>query len=96
MIAAIARVNGGRLATRNLDNFATSGLQLIAPWEFLTSRKCVALLLGYRRLSGQSHEHFIQVADLAEQFDQLIRVVLTEPARSAAALPKMLKFLARL
>ncbi|MGR9131923.1 PIN domain-containing protein [Rhizobium leguminosarum] len=34
MIAAIARVNGGRLATRNLDNFATSGLQLVSPWEF--------------------------------------------------------------
>ncbi|NKK91959.1 PIN domain-containing protein [Rhizobium leguminosarum bv. viciae] len=34
MIAAIARVNGGRLATRNLGNFATSGLQLISPWEF--------------------------------------------------------------
>ena len=34
MIAAIARVNGGRLATRNLDNFATSGIQLISPWEF--------------------------------------------------------------
>ncbi|MGR9138636.1 PIN domain-containing protein (plasmid) [Rhizobium leguminosarum] len=34
MNAAIARVNGGRLATRNLGNFATSGLQLISPWEF--------------------------------------------------------------
>lgn len=34
MIAAIARVNGGRLATRNLDDFATTGLDLMSPWEF--------------------------------------------------------------
>jgi predicted nucleic acid-binding protein len=34
MIAAIARVNGGRLATRNLADFATTGLQLISPWDF--------------------------------------------------------------
>jgi len=34
MIAAIARVNGGRLATRNLADFATAGLALISPWEF--------------------------------------------------------------
>lgn len=34
MIAATARVNGGRLATRNLSDFATSGLDLISPWEF--------------------------------------------------------------
>jgi len=34
MIAAIARVNGGRLATRNLDHFHTSGLELISPWAF--------------------------------------------------------------
>lgn len=34
MIAAIARVNGGRLATRNLADFATAGLELISPWEF--------------------------------------------------------------
>jgi predicted nucleic acid-binding protein len=34
MIAAIARVNGGRLATRNLIDFATTGLDLISPWEF--------------------------------------------------------------
>lgn len=34
MIAAIARVNGGRLATRNLADFATTGLELISPWEF--------------------------------------------------------------
>lgn len=34
MIAAIARVNGGRLATRNLTDFATAGLDLISPWDF--------------------------------------------------------------
>lgn len=34
MIAAITRVNGGRLATRNLADFATTGLELISPWEF--------------------------------------------------------------
>ena len=34
MIAAIARVNGGRLATRNLNDFATTGLELICPWRF--------------------------------------------------------------
>jgi predicted nucleic acid-binding protein len=34
MIAAIARVNGGRLATRNRSHFVTSGLDLISPWEF--------------------------------------------------------------
>ncbi|WP_064709516.1 type II toxin-antitoxin system VapC family toxin [Rhizobium bangladeshense] len=34
MIAAIARVNGGRLATRNLGDFATTDLELISPWEF--------------------------------------------------------------
>lgn len=34
MIAAIVRINGGRLATRNLGDFATAGLQLISPWEF--------------------------------------------------------------
>jgi predicted nucleic acid-binding protein len=34
MIAAIARVNGGRLATRNLADFATAGLELISPWDF--------------------------------------------------------------
>lgn len=34
MIAAIARVNGGRLATRNLDDFASTGLDLISPWTF--------------------------------------------------------------
>ncbi|MBZ9773877.1 type II toxin-antitoxin system VapC family toxin [Mesorhizobium sp. CO1-1-8] len=34
MIAAIARVNGGRLATRNLDDFRTTNLELISPWDF--------------------------------------------------------------
>ncbi|MBX5087796.1 type II toxin-antitoxin system VapC family toxin [Rhizobium lentis] len=34
MIAAIARVNGGRLATRSLGDFATTDLELISPWEF--------------------------------------------------------------
>lgn len=34
MIAAIARVNGGRLATRNLGHFRTTGLELVSPWDF--------------------------------------------------------------
>lgn len=34
MIAAIARVYGGRLATRNLTDFETTGLDLITPWDF--------------------------------------------------------------
>jgi len=34
MIAAIARVSGGRLATRKVSDFSTTGLQLICPWEF--------------------------------------------------------------
>ncbi|MBD0416083.1 type II toxin-antitoxin system VapC family toxin [Oryzicola mucosus] len=34
MIAAIAKVNGGRLATRNLKDFQTTGLDLISPWDF--------------------------------------------------------------
>ncbi len=34
MIAAIARVNGGRLATRNLSDFGSTGLGLISPWDF--------------------------------------------------------------
>jgi predicted nucleic acid-binding protein len=34
MIAAIARVNGGRLATRNISDFRTTGLDLISPWDF--------------------------------------------------------------
>jgi predicted nucleic acid-binding protein len=33
MIAAIARINGGRLATRNLPDFETTELELIFPWE---------------------------------------------------------------
>jgi predicted nucleic acid-binding protein len=34
MIAAIARVNGGRLATRNLADFRAAGIDLVSPWEF--------------------------------------------------------------
>lgn len=34
MIAAIARVNGGRLATRNLQDFEPAGLDLVSPWRF--------------------------------------------------------------
>jgi predicted nucleic acid-binding protein len=34
MIAAIARVNRGRLATRNLPDFETTGLELIRPSDF--------------------------------------------------------------
>jgi len=34
MIAAIVRLNGGRLATRNLPDFETTGLELISPWDF--------------------------------------------------------------
>ncbi|TPM28008.1 type II toxin-antitoxin system VapC family toxin [Mesorhizobium sp. B2-3-5] len=34
MIAAIARVNGGRLATRNLNDFGATSLELISPWDF--------------------------------------------------------------
>jgi len=34
MIAAIARVNGGRLATRNLNDFSTTSLDLVSPWDF--------------------------------------------------------------
>lgn len=34
MIAAIVRVNGGRLAARNLTDFHTTGLELISPWAF--------------------------------------------------------------
>lgn len=34
MIAAIARVNDGRLATRNLADFETTGLDLVSPWDF--------------------------------------------------------------
>ena len=34
MIAAIAHVNGGRLATRNLKDFRATGLDLVSPWDF--------------------------------------------------------------
>lgn len=34
MIAAIAHINGGHLATRNLADFQTTGLRLISPWNF--------------------------------------------------------------
>ncbi|HZV06638.1 MAG TPA: type II toxin-antitoxin system VapC family toxin [Gemmataceae bacterium] len=34
MIAAIVRVNGGRLATRNLTDFKVAGVELISPWDF--------------------------------------------------------------
>jgi predicted nucleic acid-binding protein len=34
MTAAIARVNGARLATRNVPGFATTGLELVCPWDF--------------------------------------------------------------
>lgn len=34
MIAAIAWINGGRLATRNLAEFQTTGLELLNPWNF--------------------------------------------------------------
>jgi len=33
MIAAIAIVNGGHLATRNVSHFVDTGLRLINPWE---------------------------------------------------------------
>lgn len=32
MIAAIAKVNGGHLATRNLADFESAGLELVSPW----------------------------------------------------------------
>ncbi|MDG4884836.1 type II toxin-antitoxin system VapC family toxin [Mesorhizobium sp. WSM4884] len=34
MIAAIARANGSRLATRNLNDFGSVGLDLVSPWDF--------------------------------------------------------------
>jgi predicted nucleic acid-binding protein len=34
MIAAIVHANGGRLATRNVADFATSGLDIVSPWDF--------------------------------------------------------------
>ena len=33
MIAAIAQVNGGRLATRNLRELRDTGLDLVSPWD---------------------------------------------------------------
>jgi predicted nucleic acid-binding protein len=33
MTAAIIRVNGGALATRNLKDFRVAGFELISPWE---------------------------------------------------------------
>jgi len=33
MIAAIAKTNRGRLATRNLADFRMTGLELISPWD---------------------------------------------------------------
>ena len=34
MIAAIARINGARLATRNITDFATAKIELVCPWNF--------------------------------------------------------------
>ncbi len=34
MVAAIARINGGRLARRNLADFATTRLDVVSPWDF--------------------------------------------------------------
>ncbi|EYR78295.1 type II toxin-antitoxin system VapC family toxin [Shinella sp. 838] len=34
MIAAIARVNGGRLATRNTRDFTGTGIEVVDPWAF--------------------------------------------------------------
>jgi predicted nucleic acid-binding protein len=34
MIAAIAHINGGRLATWNLTDFEATGLDLMSPWDF--------------------------------------------------------------
>lgn len=34
MIAAIARVNGGRLATRNSADFRETGVGLVNPWHY--------------------------------------------------------------
>lgn len=33
LIAAVARAHGAVLATRNVKDFATSGLDLIDPWR---------------------------------------------------------------
>jgi predicted nucleic acid-binding protein len=34
MIAAIVKINGGRLATRNLVDFERTGVDVISPWDF--------------------------------------------------------------
>jgi predicted nucleic acid-binding protein len=34
MIAAVRRIDGGRLATRNPADFATTDLELIRRWDF--------------------------------------------------------------
>lgn len=34
MIAAIARVQNGKLATRNGADFATTGVEIISPWDY--------------------------------------------------------------
>ena len=34
MIAAIARINGAWLATRNITDFATAKIELVCPWDF--------------------------------------------------------------
>jgi predicted nucleic acid-binding protein len=34
MIAAIAKVHGGQLATRNIKDFEATGVDLISPWTF--------------------------------------------------------------
>jgi predicted nucleic acid-binding protein len=34
MIASIARINGARLATRNVKDFAATGVELLCPWDF--------------------------------------------------------------
>lgn len=34
MIAAIARINGAKLATRDVAGFSTTGLDLVCPWSF--------------------------------------------------------------
>jgi predicted nucleic acid-binding protein len=33
MIAAVALINGGRLATRNVRDFKDTGLTVINPWD---------------------------------------------------------------
>lgn len=34
MIAAIAKVNRGSLATRNVSDFQTTGLTILSPWDY--------------------------------------------------------------